>query len=273
MLKHVHSSTTTLSPFRCIKPQANDALSLNSSVSFGSGGAEQLSSRSSSTSSLHEALPPRKPGAELRQTAGVALAKEASPFGWPLQTTTARMAATQQVPTLGRSDNGAGSPPALECGGEGADPCVEKEPTAASKRARVPAAAYLKSTARHSGKDPGSSPRPSQPRDLQRFESSAPTRVPCRHYRYLAIRSKTRFARFGERRSARVSDGFETTQAEASSSLCPNRGVVAIVGAGFRPLLVASPGAPRRRRVGFHADQGDGGPFRGNDVLGKRVLG
>lgn len=60
MLKHVHTSTTTLSPFRCIKPQANDALSLNSSMSFGSGGAEQLSSRSSSTSSLHEALPPRK---------------------------------------------------------------------------------------------------------------------------------------------------------------------------------------------------------------------
>ncbi|CAN7990941.1 unnamed protein product, partial [Ixodes hexagonus] len=60
MLKHVHTSTSTLSPFRCIKPQANDALSLNSSVSFGSGGAEQLSSRSSSTSSLHEALPPRK---------------------------------------------------------------------------------------------------------------------------------------------------------------------------------------------------------------------
>ncbi|KAL1424009.1 hypothetical protein MTO96_020602 [Rhipicephalus appendiculatus] len=69
------------------------------------------------------------------KAAGVALAEEASPFGWPPQTTTARMAATQQVPTLGRTDNGAGSPPALECGGEGAGPCVEKEPTATSERA------------------------------------------------------------------------------------------------------------------------------------------
>lgn len=60
MLKHVHTSTASLSPFRCIRSQANDALSLNSSLSFGSGGAEHLSSRSSSTSSLHEALQPRK---------------------------------------------------------------------------------------------------------------------------------------------------------------------------------------------------------------------
>ncbi|XP_028966519.1 uncharacterized protein LOC100901866 [Galendromus occidentalis] len=67
MLKHVHSSTTSL--FRCGKPIAKDSLSLNSTISLSSGSnsanLELASSRSSSTCSLHDSLSltgsPQKP--------------------------------------------------------------------------------------------------------------------------------------------------------------------------------------------------------------------
>lgn len=61
MLKHVHASTSSLSPYR-LKSPARDTVSLTSSISFGSsGGQEPLSSRSSSSSSLHDsALRPQK---------------------------------------------------------------------------------------------------------------------------------------------------------------------------------------------------------------------
>ncbi|XP_067137392.1 uncharacterized protein [Centruroides vittatus] len=52
MLKHVHASSSSLSPYRCRTP-SKDTVSLNSTMSYSSyGGHEPLSSRSSSTTSL-----------------------------------------------------------------------------------------------------------------------------------------------------------------------------------------------------------------------------
>ncbi|XP_022238174.1 uncharacterized protein LOC106478480 [Limulus polyphemus] len=62
MLKHVHLSSSGLSPYRCRTP-ARDTVSLNSTLSFSScSGHDPLSSRSSSTSSLHDvSLSPKSP--------------------------------------------------------------------------------------------------------------------------------------------------------------------------------------------------------------------
>ncbi|XP_035210308.1 uncharacterized protein LOC118184703 [Stegodyphus dumicola] len=60
MLKHV--SSTNLSPYKVQKCLSRDTVSLSSSLSFGSSGAQEpLSSRSSSTSSLHDVIarPPK----------------------------------------------------------------------------------------------------------------------------------------------------------------------------------------------------------------------
>lgn len=60
MLKHVSSSN--LSPYKVQRCLARDTVSLSSSLSFGSSGAQEpLSSRSSSTSSLHDVLAQRPP--------------------------------------------------------------------------------------------------------------------------------------------------------------------------------------------------------------------
>lgn len=60
MLKHVSSSN--LSPYKVQRCLARDTVSLSSSLSFGSSGAQEpLSSRSSSTSSLHDILAQRPP--------------------------------------------------------------------------------------------------------------------------------------------------------------------------------------------------------------------